>query len=95
MAQEIETKDYWTIIAMEACGHVPSKINPLKTKDERSVVLIYTFPGMALEDYDAWMRGEIGPKPKDGQEQSEMFDVIRKVQRSATQFKNNLHRYCR
>ena len=81
----VETKDYWTIIALEACGHVAEKIEPIEPEGGRSTVLVYTFPTESLEDYDAWMRGETRPP----------FDIVRKIQQSATQFKNNLHRYCK
>ena len=81
----IETKHYWTILALEACGHVPEAINPIKTKDGNTTLLYYTFGEAALEDYEAWMRGET----------QDPFGVIRKIQQSATQFKNNLYRYCR
>ena len=82
----IITKDYWTIITLENCGHVPVLIEPVETRDGRSTVLVYTFSDDAMEDYDAWMRGET----------KEPFGTIRRVQQSAVQFKNNLHRYqCR
>lgn len=79
----IETKDYWTIIALEACGHVPLDIQANEPKEGRSCVLTYFFPEEAEGDFDKWMRGE----------NTEPFGIIRTVQQSATKFKNNLHRY--
>jgi hypothetical protein len=94
MSKAIETKDYWTIIAMEASGHIAKKIT-VDESDGRNTVLVYSFGEDADEDYELWMLGAIGPKPEEGEEQSDLFEVIRKVQQSATKFKNNLHRYCR
>jgi hypothetical protein len=91
----IETKDYWTIIALEACGHLPLDIQAAEPKDGRSCIVTYFFPDEVSEDFDAWMRGAIGPVPKEGEEQSNLFETIRRVQQSHTKFKNNLHRYSR
>ena len=79
----IVTKDYWTIITLETCGHVPTLIDPVETRDGRSTVLVYTFSPEAADDYDLWMRGET----------QEPFGTIRRVQQGAVRFKNNLHRY--
>lgn len=80
----IETKDYWTIIALEAMGHVAEHIEPAKTQDGRSTILVYHFNKEALPDYEKWMRG-VNDEP---------FGTVRKIQQSANNFKNNLHRFC-
>ena len=90
----IETKDYWTILALEACGHVAEAIHPVE-KDGRGTILVYYFSDEANEDYELWMRGAIGPKPKNDEEQCNLFEIVRRVQQSSTNFKNNLHRYCK
>lgn len=89
----IETKDYWTFITLEVCGHVPTAIVAEEPESGRGCQLTYHFGEDAVENYEAWMRGAPGPVPKDGEEQNDMFDIIRKVQQSSTKFKSNLHRY--
>lgn len=79
----IETKDYWTFITLEVCGHVPTKIVPLEMEKGRGCQLVYHFGEEATEDYESWMRGEA----------KEPFETLRKVQQSQTRFKGNLHRY--
>lgn len=81
-AQYIDTRDYWTIIALEFCGHVAEKITMVEGKDNRNNVLIYRFPEEAADDFDAWVRGEI----------RDSFEAIRKVRNSQRQFKSNLSR---
>ncbi len=85
-AEGIRTKDYWTMIALEACGHVPESIEAEEVNEGRSIVIVYVFSDEAKEDYERWMRGVNEPP----------LDVVRRVQQSANNFKNNLHRFnCR
>lgn len=92
----IETKDYWTIIALHCAGHVSAEIAPVDGREGRGIVLVYKYPKETVEaDYDAWMRGAIGPVPKEGEEQSNIYEIVRMVQQGSVQFKNNLHRFCR
>ena len=80
--EQIETKDYWTIIALEACGHVAEKISVVDNRDNKSKLLIYHFSNKAATHFDAWVRGET----------REPFDAVRKVQNSQRQFKATLNR---
>lgn len=89
----IETKDFWTMVALEVVGHITIEVKADDPKDGKSCVVTYCFPDDAAENLDRWMRGEIGPVPKDGEPQTNEFEIIRKVQQSQTRFKNNLHRF--
>lgn len=95
MSEPIETKDYWTIIAMDVSGHKIKEIKVDGGAEGRGTVLLYSFDEDAEEDYELWMLGAVGPKPEEGEEQSNLYETIRAVQQSATRFKNNLHRYCK
>lgn len=79
----IEIKDYWTIIALEACGHVPECIELERTDETRPGMLVYKFGEEAQCDYEKWMRG-VNEEP---------LGVIRQVQQSARNFKINLNRF--
>lgn len=79
----VETKDYWSILALIAMEHVPVKIE--QTEEGERSVMVYHFPSTAHTHYEAWMRGEReGP-----------LGVIRRVKSAAELFKDNLHRYAR
>lgn len=79
----IETKDYWTFITLEVCGHRPTAVVPEKNDNGRICQLVYHFGEEALGDYNAWTLGEV----------REPFETLRKVQQSQTRFKGHLHRY--
>lgn len=81
-SNSIETKDYWTVIALEACGHVVEEITTIDTKDGKGKLLVYHFSSEAAADCDAWARGESRAP----------FDAIRQVQTSQRRFRANLTR---
>lgn len=84
-----DVTDRWTIAALEACGHVATRVyaveEEMRKGSGKRPTLMYSFASTAKDDYEAWMRNE----------QQEPFVTVRKVQQSALQFKNNMYRHCR
>ena len=85
MADEVknlETKDYWTIIALQVCGHKVLEIKQEKRDDGR-VTVTYVFGPEANEDYENWLMGSEDPP----------FGTTRLVHKYVMQFKKILHRF--
>lgn len=80
MADEVITKDYWTIILMGTQGHTPTNIDS-KKKESGSVEMLYTFSGTdACELYNDYISGK------------DIKVSFHDVERTAGLFKKNLQR---
>ncbi len=77
----VETKDKWTIYALIAMNHVPSKIDTIENANGYRIK-VYSFGETAHTDYENWVRGS-----KEGE-----MDLIRRVKAAEDLFIDNLHR---